>query len=246
MKKALVVYGGWDGHDPEKIAKLYQKILEEENFEVEMADKLEVLSDEKKVKEKDIIIPHWTMGTLAPDQLFPVIEAVAGGVGIAGCHAGLCDTFRDNVDWQFMTGGQWVAHPGGQTLKFKVNITDHSNPITEGIEDFYMESEQYYMHVDPAVRVLAATRFPVGKPPYLYDGKIQFNSDSALCAYDFDEKDAQSGPHVLNGVVDMPVMWTKTFGHGRVFYNSLGHIADDFSQEPVQTLMRRGILWAAR
>lgn len=246
MKKALVVYGGWEGHEPQPIAELYKKILLEENFEVEMSDTLEVFADEAKVMEKDIIIPHWTQGTMPAKQVEPVLKAVASGVGMAGCHAGICDTFRENVDWQFMTGGQWVSHPGGQTLRYKVNITDHVSEITEGIDDFYMESEQYYMHVDPAVKVLATTRFPVGRDPYIFDGKVKFDPASGVGTYNFDEKDATQGPHVFNGVVDMPAVWTKSFGYGRVFYSSLGHIASDFEQEAVVTLMRRGIVWAAR
>ena len=91
------------------------------------------------------------------------------------------------------------------------------SPITEGIADFNVKSEQYYMHVDPAVKVLATTRFPVA-----------------------------DGPHVGNGPVDMPVVWTKIFGKGRVFYNSLGHQANIVTMPPVLELMRRGFLWASR
>lgn len=245
MKKALVVYGGWEGHEPEKVAEVYRKLLEEENFEVEVTGSLDAFSDEKKLMGKDVIIPH-TGGNISAENLFPVLKAVAGGVGIAGCHAGLCDAFRDNVDWQFMAGGQWVAHPGGQKVKFKVTVTDHANPITDGIDDFYVTSEQYYLHVDPAVNVLATTRFPVGNAPFVYDGNVSLSSDFGIGTYNFDAKDAAQGPHVFNKVVDMPVAWTKTYGFGRVFYSSIGHIAKDFEQEQALTLLRRGILWACK
>jgi len=34
--------------------------------------------------------------------------------------------------------------------------------------------------------------------------------------------------HSTNGEVDMPVVWTKRWGHGRVFYNALGHHEEIF------------------
>jgi type 1 glutamine amidotransferase len=128
----------------------------------------------------------------------------------------MCDAFRDCTDWHFMTGGQWVAHPGNDGVRYTVRVRNRSHPITEGIGDFEVSSEQYYMHVDPAVKVLATTEFPVA-----------------------------DGPHVPNGPVTMPVIWTKFFGKGRVYYNSIGHTAAVLEQEPVITLMRRGFRWAA-
>ena len=84
-----------------------------------------------------------------------IVKAVAAGTGLAGCHGGMCDAFRNDVEWQFMTGGQWVSHPGGDGISYEVNIRKGSSPIVEGLEDFPVCSEQYYLHVDPAVEVLA-------------------------------------------------------------------------------------------
>jgi len=214
--KALIVWGGWDGHQPKEVAEVFRRVLEEDGFEVEVSDTLDAFKDEAKLKELDLIVPVWTMGKITNEQLNPVVEAVKSGVGIAGCHGGMCDAFREATEWQFMTGGQWVAHPGNDGTKHTVSITSLGSPITAGIKDFEVSSEQYYMHVDPAVKVLATTRFPVA-----------------------------DGPHVGNGSVDMPVVWTKVYGKGRVFYNSLGHRASIIEMEPVLLLMRRGFKWAA-
>ena len=157
------------------------------------------------------------MGEITNEQCQAVLNAVASGVGTAGNHGGMCDAFRNNVDWQFMTGGNWVAHPGNDGVEYTVNIKRGSSPIVEGIEDFSVKSEQYYLHVDPAVEVLATTRFPV-----------------------------VDGPHAANGVVDMPVIWTKRWGSGRVFYCSLGHHADIMEVPNCREIMRRGFLWAAK
>jgi type 1 glutamine amidotransferase len=58
------------------------------------------------------------------------------------------------------------------------------------------------------------------------------------------------GNHVLAttrfGGVVMPVAWTKMYGQGRVFYCSLGHVAQVFDQAPqILTMVTRGMLWAA-
>ncbi len=118
--KALIVWGGGDGHQPQQVAAILQRALVAEGFEVEVADTLDAFKDAKKLLDLSLIVPHWTMGKITAEQLKPVLEAVASGVGMAGCHGGMCDSFRDNSDWQFMTGGQWVAHPGNDGVKYTV------------------------------------------------------------------------------------------------------------------------------
>lgn len=215
-KKALIVQGGWDGHEPVPVSGVFKKMLEENGFSVEVSDTLDAFLDAEKLKSLHLIIPIWTMGTIKHEQVSPVIEAVASGVGIAGCHGGMCDAFRNCVEWQFMTGGQWVSHPGGDGVEYTVNVKSGSSPIVKGIEDFNVKSEQYYVHIDPANEVLATTRFPV-----------------------------VNWYHSSNGQVDVPVMWTKKWGMGRVFYTSLGHHADVVDKGPALETIRRGFLWAA-
>ena len=216
-QKALIVWGGWNGHEPKEVAEIFRDVLTREKFQVEVSDTLDAFLDAARLQALDLIVPVWTMGKITPEQLNPVLEAVKSGVGIAGCHGGMCDSFREATEWQFMTGGQWVAHPGNDGTQYTVQIAKVKNPIIEGMKDFQVVSEQYYMHVDPAVKVLATTRFPVA-----------------------------DGPHVTNGVVEMPVVWTKTYGRGRVFYNSLGHQANIVAMPQVLELMTRGFRWAAR
>ena len=217
-RKALVVQGGWDGHEPVLVSARFARLLQQEGFEVELTDTLDAFLDVEKLKGLHLIVPVWTMGKITREQCQAVSEAVASGVGMAGCHGGMCDSFREDTDWQFITGGQWVAHPGNDGTPYRVNFRKNSSsPIIEGLEDFELKSEQYYVHVDPAINVLASTRFPVVK-----------------------------GYHMTNGEVDVPVTWTKSWGYGRVFYTSLGHHDDVFDIETAQTMMLRGMLWAAQ
>ena len=217
MKKALIVQGGWDGHEPKLVADVFKGILEGEAFDVSVADTLDAFCDEEALSKLSLIVPVWTMGDITAQQLGPVLKAVDSGVGLAGCHGGMCDAFRNSTEWQFMTGSQWVAHPGNDGTEYAVNICRSSSPIVEEISDFTVKSEQYYIHVDPAVNVLATTTFPV-----------------------------VDGSHASNGNVKVPVVYTKYWGKGRIFYNSLGHHADIFNIPEARELMRRGFLWAAR
>ena len=215
-KKALIVWGGWLGHEPEPVAKVFERTLVNEGFSVEVSDTLASFEDVEKLKALHLIVPVWTMGEISREQCAAVSEAVSNGTGIAGCHGGMCDSFRTSVQWQFITGGNWVSHPGGDGVEYVVNIKHSSSPLVAGIPDFTVSSEQYYLHVDPAVEVLATTRYPT-----------------------------VTWFHSANGAVDMPVVWTKRWGVGRVYYNSLGHHADTFDIPEALELMRRGFLWAA-
>ncbi len=159
MKKALIVQGGWPGHQPAEVAEILATQLRKNNFEVEISDTLESFRDGERLKALDLIVPIWTMGTIEKEQLNPLLEAVKSGVGIGGVHGGMADAFRNETEYQFMVGGQWVAHPGGDGVEYVVHIKDKTHPITAGIEDFTVKSEKYYMHIDPAIQVLAVTYF---------------------------------------------------------------------------------------
>ena len=158
MKKALMVWGGWPGHEPKQCVDIFAPFLEEQDYDVEISDTLDAYLDEAKMRALDLIVPVWTQGTITKEQETGLLEAVKGGVGIAGWHGGMGDSFRNNINYQFMVGGQWVAHPGG-IIDYEVNIIDHEDPITRGLDDFWIHSEQYLMHVDPSNEVLATTTF---------------------------------------------------------------------------------------
>jgi len=157
-KRVLYVWGGWMGHEPDKCRDIFVPWLESEGARVVVSDTLNAYLEGSLKDDYDLIIQAWTMGTIESKQEKALLEAVRSGVGIAGWHGGLGDSFRNNTEYQFMVGGQWVAHPGG-VIDYRVNITDHKDAVTKGLEDFDMHSEQYYMHVDPNVKVLATTTF---------------------------------------------------------------------------------------
>ena len=204
MKKALIFYGGWEGHEPKLVSARFAAILEKNGFSVDVKEGVECLADREALLAYDLLVPCVTGSELPRDYEKNVSFALSRGVGMA-------------VEWQFITGGQWVSHPGGADVTYRVNVRRNSSPITEGIEDFEVTSEQYYLHVDPSIEVLATTRFPVAN---YY--------------------------HAANKPVDVPAVWTKYWGLGRVFYCSLGHHDDVFDKAPAaQIMMERGMLWAA-
>lgn len=210
-KKALIVWGGWAGHTPEEMKDMFEPWLKDQGYEVTVSNGLETYEDADLLNAQDVIIPMATMSVLSGPGQKALCAAVDGGVGFAGWHGGMCDAFRNSTQYQHMTGGNWVAHPGNKIPSYMVNITNGDHEITQGLPDFEMKNtEQYYLHVDPSNNVLAETTF------------------------------AESG-------VVMPVVWTRMWGKGHVFYSSLGHTDEDFVVTPeARTISERGILWATR
>ena len=166
MKKALIVYGGWDGHKPKETSEIAAADLRAAGFAVELSDKLDVLLDETKLSTFDLVVPNWTMGQITGEQEAALIRAIESGVGLGGFHGGMGDAFRNNTGYQFMVGGQFVAHPDNHR-DYTVQIVKRSDPIVAGLKDFSVTSEQYYMHVDPSNEVLATTTFQTKTAPWV-------------------------------------------------------------------------------
>lgn len=211
-QKALIVYGGWQGHDPKETSHLFAGLLRAAGLEVTLSESLDSFLDADLMDSVNLVIPVYTMSSISREQETALLDAVREGrISIGGWHGGMADAFRNNTEYQFMVGGQWVAHPGS-IIDYRVNITDRRHPITAGLDDFDMRSEQYYMHIDPSNQVLATTTF---------------NGDHAFW---------------IDGTV-MPVVWTRAYGKGKVFYSSLGHVIDDFDVPEAREIVRRGLLW---
>jgi uncharacterized protein len=218
-KKALIVWGGWEGHTPKESAEVFAPILQAKGYEVEVSITLDSYLDKDKMAALNLIVPVWTMGTITKEQEKGLLDAVRGGAGIAGFHGGIIDSFRNNTAYQWMTGGQWVAHPGNCIPNYRVMITDHSHEITHGIPDFDLpDTEQYWVHVDPQNHVLATTTFSGG-----YGEPDMYKRDTV-----------------------MPYCWTKTWGKGRVFVACWGHTFKDFQVAEALEIVQRGMLWASK
>lgn len=214
MRHALIVWGGWSGHEPEQGSAIVGEMLREEGFDVRTETSTAAFAD-PELGEFSLIVPIYTMSKIENGELANLEQAVRGGVGLAGYHGGMGDAFRDAAEYQFMVGGQWVAHPGN-IIDYRVDITRPADPVMSGLPaSFPYRSEQYYMHVDPSNEVLATTTF--------------------------------GGEYAewINGVV-MPVVWKRRHGKGRVFYSALGHVASEFKVSEMRTILRRGMVWAAR
>ena len=212
-KKVLIVHGGWEGHEPRKCVETITPALEAAGVTVTLSDTLAAFESAARLETYDAVVPAWTMGELTAQQETALIEAVKAGTGIAGWHGGMGDAFRTESEYQFMVGGQFVAHPGG-LIDYDVKVVDGRHPVMAGVTDFTIHSEQYYMHVDPSNEVLADTTF-----------------GGEHCAW-------------IEGC-SMPVVWTRRYGRGRVFYCSLGHVASELKIHQVKEIITRGILWAA-
>jgi type 1 glutamine amidotransferase len=210
-RNAFIFHGGWDGHEPGKVAALFRKELEKLHYAVDCQDSTKLLADAAAMAAYDLVIPCWTMGTLSPEETSGLSTAVRNGAGLAGVHGGMGDAFRGNIDFEWMVGGHFLGHPHVGDYTVRRTAIDHE--ITDGLPaELRYNSEQYYMMADPAITVLADTM-------YEHDGS-----------------------HIA-----MPVVWTKTWGKGRVFYSSLGHALAEFKDYPAMLeMVIRGFVWATR
>ncbi|TDC30253.1 ThuA domain-containing protein [Kribbella albertanoniae] len=210
-RRALVVRGGWDGHVPVEATELFIPFLKENGYDVTTSDSTESYLDLDGV---DLVLQCVTMSKADPEHLKSLEQAIRGGTGFAGWHGGIVDSFRDNADYSFVTGGQFVSHPHN-FIDYRVDVVaDH--PIVEGITHFDVHTEQYYIHADPTNNVLATTKFDTHPDFPWIEGAL------------------------------MPVVWTRTWGEGRVFVCTVGHKLDDFDVPEVRTIIERGLLWASK
>jgi uncharacterized protein len=216
-ERALVLWGGYPGHQPEEAVKHFIPFLAEAGFEVIVKDTLDAYDDTSLMSSVALILQNWTTGDLTVSQFEGLSGAVRSGAGLVGWHGGLCDAFRHLPAYQFMTGGQWLAHPGGSAARYTIDIAGSAagDPVMAGLGSFSIFSEQYYLAVDPAVEVLATTTF----------------------------RRPAEAPWIEEAVI--PAVWRRRWDRGRVFYVSWGHAASDFDVTPARVIVERGLLWAA-
>lgn len=216
-KHALVVRGGWDGHVPIPASDRYAAALKDEDYDVTISDTLDSYLDEALLADTDLIVQCWTMGQISDDQVAGLIRAVRAGTGFAGWHGGVIDAFRSETRYQLMTGGQFVHHPREFTTYEVYAVADRADhPVMAGIRPFTVTSEQYYLHMDPAVDVLAVT----------------------------DYTEDPETPELAGAI--MPVTWTRQWGAGRVFVTAVGHRVADLEIPEVDEMIKRGMAWATR
>jgi type 1 glutamine amidotransferase len=216
-KQALVVRGGWEGHAPVAASDRYAQALKEADYQVTVSDTLDSYLDEELLARTDLVVQCWTMGQITGPRIAGLSRAVRAGTGFAGWHGGIVDSFRSEPAYHLMTGGQFVHHPR-QFVTHRVRPlperADH--PALAGVTAFTVTSEQYYLHVDPAIEVLAVTDF----------------------------EDDPDNPELAGTV--MPVTWTRRWGAGRVFVTTVGHNLADLEIPQVDTMIKEGMAWATR
>lgn len=228
-KQALVVRGGWDGHMPVETTDLFLPFLAANGFSVRVEESPAVYADTAFMDTVDLVLQINTMSTIEPAELAGLQRAVLNGTGLAGWHGGIADSYRDSADYLHMIGGQFAHHAGKDPtertgaqddnyIPYTVHITElgRTHPITAGIDDFDLVTEQYWVLSDAYNDVLATTTQEVR--PW----------------------DAWNRP------VTAPAIWTRQWGEGRVFVSAPGHRLEIVASEPVRTIIERGLLWAAR
>ncbi|TDN91686.1 ThuA domain-containing protein [Microbacterium sp. BK668] len=228
-RKALVVRGGWDGHQPVAATERFLPFLRERGFDVRVEEATAVYADAGALAETDLIVQSVTMSEISREELEGLRAAVAAGTGFTGWHGGIADSFRASSDYLQLVGGQFATHPAvGPGIEraegeeyyrdHRVEFTDlgRRHPITEGLEDFTLRTEQYWVLFDELNDVLATTTHP--------------------------SEPAQPWHRAHTS----PAVWTREWGAGRIVVTTPGHSLDVLDHPSVRTIIERGMLWAAR
>ena len=216
-RRAVVVRGGWEAHQPFAATELFVPFLKDNGFDLVFSDNLDIYCDEANMRAADLVVQCWTMGRLSAQQLEGLEQSVKAGAGLAGWHGGIVDSFRESPGYLQLTGGQFVAHPGN-FVDYEVQAVPErsGHEIMRGLGNFRLHTEQYWVLSDPLDDVLATTRFVA----------------SAGAPWD--------QPFVV------PAVWTRSWGKGKVFVCTVGHSVADLEVREVRTIIERGLLWASR
>lgn len=175
MKRVLYLYGGWPGHLPYEVASWARPLMRDLDFDVEETQDPGRLEDDLTVY--DLIVIGWTQSTTTEDLSDRaeqrLHEAVRGGTGLAGWH-GMAASFRSSLQFSLIAGASFLDHPGGEgvPVPYEIEIVDRDHPVTEGVESFQIASEQYYMHLDPDVHVLASSTFSGEHWPWVQGARM--------------------------------------------------------------------------
>ncbi|WP_203136579.1 ThuA domain-containing protein [Microbacterium sp. JZ31] len=228
-RRALVVRGGWDGHHPVEATELFLPFLRAQGFEVRIEESPAVYADAAVMAATDLVVQSVTMSTIEADEVRGLRAAIEAGTGLAGWHGGIADSFRSSSDYLQLVGGQFATHPGRHPddrpgderdnyLPHTVELTDlgRAHEIMAGLDDFDLDTEQYWVLHDDLIDVLATTTHPT--QPY----------------------------HPWHRPIASPAVWTRLWGEGRVFVATPGHSLDVLRNPNVRTIIERGMLWAAR
>jgi type 1 glutamine amidotransferase len=226
VRNALVVRGGWEGHRPVEATELFLPFLADNDFDVRISDSTAAYLD---LADVDLIVQCVTMSAITSDELAGLRAAVAGGTGFTGWHGGIADSFRASADYLQLIGGQFATHPGKEPgarcgdetdnfLKYRVEMTaaGRDHPITSGLDDFELTTEQYWVLHDDLIDVLATTTHPVR--PW----------------------------HPWHRPITSPAIWTRQWGEGRIVVTTPGHSLDVLENPHIRTVIERGMLWASR
>jgi type 1 glutamine amidotransferase len=228
-RHALVVRGGWEGHQPVAATERFIPFLTDNGFDVRIEESTAVYADAQAMAETDLIVQSVTMSSIERDELAGLRDAIEAGTGFTGWHGGIADSFRASSDYLQLVGGQFATHPAvgpGETRlegeenfrDYTVNITDlgRTHPVTAGLDDFELHTEQYWVLVDELNDVLATTTRPA------------------------EDWQPWHRPHTS------PAVWTREWGRGRIVVTTPGHSLDVLDNPSVRTIIERGMLWAAR
>jgi type 1 glutamine amidotransferase len=155
MKKALLIWGGWDGHKPLEVADRIGAELEKRNYEVTKTSHFGCLLNEEELYSYDVIVPIWSCGIKSDIYLNELADAIKSGIGLATFHGGI--NWFDQDEYYRIIGGFYLHDTKCESYEVVIANKDHI--ITKGQSDFEIYNEKYFLQVDPTNDILASANF---------------------------------------------------------------------------------------
>ena len=186
---------------------------------------------------------------LMPEQKKAIVDYVRAGHALVGTHCATL-TMYDYPEFGEAIGGYYrrsivPTTRIGQTNIGVLKVEDPNNPATKFLggswplaEEFYQFGTAVWDASKPTENISQVGRLHI---------PMAFTRDRVhvLLSLDTEKMDLTGlGPEIVKGG-DYPQAWTKSFGTGRVFYTTLGHRDDIWSNDPVfRAHINGGIRWA--
>lgn len=222
----LLIITGDHGHDWKATTAYFKEFLPKERIAVDVTETPGKDLTPEKLKNYDVLLLNYRDtprgAAERPDTVWSAenkqafLGAVRGGKGLVVYHH-TSSAFLEWLEFERCIAGGWRGQGyHGPKHVFEVKIQKPDHPITKGLpRSFTHEIDE------------------------LYQNSVMFPENVVLAA-------AYSDPNKPEGTgLDEPMLWVKRYGRGRVFVNALGHDTEAMKGLGFQTLMIRGIEWAA-
>ena len=166
-------------------------------------------------------VMFYTTGELpfTDEEKRALVDFLKSGHGFIGVHSAT-DTLYEWDVYNQIIGGHFDGHPWHQLVT--VNVVDPDSKLVSGLGKSFQITDEIYQIK-----------------------QFQASGTHVLLTLDPTSVDLTK-PSVHKNDYGWPICWTRMFGKGRVYYNSLGHEDAVWNDPRYQDMLLKAIKWVMR